>query len=435
MYLSLTSWLEIGVLLVIALPILWAKPEWGLFLYGLALGFPDAAFPLGTAINVRLDDALIFIYLVRVMLWAPVPPSPKQGGILSWQALFLAACLLSVVVETMRGTPPPAYEAAKMAGCAVIVFVLPRLVQSERRLRSLIFGLICGGLALAVQVFYRLGTSSVIGSESFQELKNAATFSTWNPNTTGQAAVLLVLAASLGGIMISKTPVSRLRWFFLATGFALMPAFLFVRGTTLAIAAGFLLFCCLHGRWKSALLFAAVCLAALSYFRSSGQPLLEDATTVNPATGEGFSHRFERWDLAFRAIQKQPLLGQGFGQEWNYLSLLGSEGRAHNAYLTVWLELGLLGLALFLAAIFQFVSAGLRLYKNPECRSHGALILALMMALGFDSLGLSTLYWEKLPTIALSLAVAVIGLCERSAFATTEAEAQILTYEPFPQHL
>ncbi len=124
-------------------------------------------------------------------------------------------------------------------------------------------------------------------------------------------------------------------------------------------------------------------------------------------------------------------MGQGFGQELTYLSLIGSEGRAHDAYLTVWLELGLGGLLLFLAAIYQFVRAGCFLYRDSRFQSHGALILALIFALGLDSLGLSTLYWEKLPTIALSLAVAVVGMCERNGPEIAVQEVRIQAREPF----
>lgn len=79
-----------GILLVAWL--LCAKPEYGLFLYGLALGFPDAAIPLGTAINLRLDDALILLFLLRTILWTPAPSSPGQRKILWWQASFLFVC-------------------------------------------------------------------------------------------------------------------------------------------------------------------------------------------------------------------------------------------------------------------------------------------------------------------------------------------------------
>jgi len=329
MYPTSTLWLEIGVAILLGLAFLWTKAEYGLFLYAFSLGFPDFAYPLGTTVNIRLDDVLIVLFLARAILWAPAPLSRGQRNIFTWQAIFLAACLLSIAVETAQGTPPGGYDAARMAGCAVIVVVLPLLVQSERRLRFFVAGLMCGGVALV---------------------------------------------------------------------------------------------------------FAAVCLCAILYLHSRDPQLMEDATTVNLTTGEGFSHRFERWDMAFRAIQTEPYLGQGFGQEIPYLTLLGSEGRAHNAYLAVWLELGLGGLLLFLAAVFQYVRAGFFLYGNPRFQSQGGLILALTFALGLDSLALSTLYWEKLPTIALALAVAVVGMCERNDLEFTVGENRIPAYEPFAQH-
>lgn len=427
-------WFELGVATLIAIGIIWTKAEYGLFLYALALGFPDVAYPLGTTVNIRLDDVLIVLLLARTILWVPAPLSRRQRNIFTWQAIFLAACLLSIAVETARGTPPEGYDAARMAGCAVIVVALPLLVQSERRLRFFVAGLMCGGLALVVQIRMHLGESSS-NIANFQELKGTAAFNTWNPNTVGQAAILLVLGAGLGAIVFSKTLGNRILWPCLAMGFALVPALLFVRGTTLSIAAGFALFLLLVCRWKWVLVFAAVCICAVLYLHSRQPQLMEDAVNVNVSTGEGFSHRFDRWDMAFQAIQVQPLIGQGFGQEMPYLTLIGSEGRAHNAYLAVWLELGLGGLLLFLAAIFQFVRAGFVLYGNPRFRVQGALLLALIAALGLDSLGLPTLYWEKLPTIALSLALAVVGMCERDVpELIVTRKVRWPAYEPFARH-
>jgi O-antigen ligase len=434
MYPTPILWLEIGAAIPIGLVFLWTKAEYALFLYAFALGFPDFAFPLGTTINIRVDDVLILVFLVRTILWAPAPLSRGQRKIFTWQAIFLAICLFSIVVETAQGTPPAGYETAKMAGCAVIVLVLPRLVQSERRLKFFLAGLMCAGVALSVQVFLHLGTSSSNDFANFQEMKNAATFTTWNPNTIGQAAVLLAFAAGLSGIMFSKTWASRILWPAFALGFALVPALVFVRGTTVSIAAGFILFLCMVRRWKWALLFVAACLSVALILCALDRSLVEDATTVNVTTGEGFSHRFDRWDMAFQAIQTAPFLGRGFGQELTYLSLIGSEGRAHNAYLTVWIELGFGGLILFLASIWQFVRTGLFLYETPQFRSQGALIVALIFALGLDSLGLSTLYWEKLPIIALSLAVAVVGFCERNSLEMAVEEVSALAYVPFAEH-
>ena len=322
MYPTPTLWFEISVAILLGSVFLWTKPEYGLFLYAFSLGFPDFAYPLGTTINIRLDDILIVLFLARIILWAPAPLSRRQRSIFAWQGIFLAACLLSIAVESAQGMSPGGYDAARMAGCAVIILVLPLAVQSERRLRFFLAGLMCGGVALVIQVHQHLGENSSNDFANFEQLKSAATFGTWNPNTIGQAALLLVFAAGLGGIVFSKTLVNRIFWLCLAAGFALAPALVFVRGTSISIAAGFLLFLCMMRRWKWVLVFAAVCLSAILYLHSRDPQLMKDATSVNLTTGEGFSHRFDRWGMAFQAIQKDPLIGPGI---WAGIELSDSD--------------------------------------------------------------------------------------------------------------
>lgn len=431
MALTLVLYFEIGIAVLIAIGILWTRIEYGLFLYAFALGFPDVALPLGATINIRLDDVLMLIFLGRAILWTAPALSENQKNIFKWQVVFLTVCILSIAVELSLGNPPGPYEPAKMAGCAVIFLVLPRLLQSPRRLQFFICGLMCGGMALVLQIRMHLGDSANANIANFQELKSAATFSTWNPNTMGQAAMLFVFGAGLGALLFSKSHASRMVCAGLAMGFALVPALVFVRGTTLSIVAGILTFLILFRQWKWVLGFALICICALLFIHARQPELMEDATSVNVSTGEGFSHRFDRWGMAFQAIAAKPILGQGFGQELPYLLLIGSEGRAHDAYLAVWLELGAGGLALFLTVIFQFVRSGLFLYRHTRFHAYGALILALVLTMCLDSVALPTLYWEKLPTIALSLAFAVVGLCERDVPQDAAKEIQWNNFQAF----
>jgi O-antigen ligase len=419
---TLPLFLMAAILVLLALAVVCLAPDYGLFIYGLALGFPDRAVPLGTAINLRLDDTLMILFLIRVILWKTEPLAAGQKKILKWQALFLAVCVLSALFGFVSGNPPALYETFKMLGCGVILFVLPRLLQSSRRLASLIAGLMCAGAALVLQIVLRLGASPAEASANFQEYKNAATFATWNANTIGQAAMLSVFAAGIGWFAFGRTRMQKVFWLSLATGFALMPAMVFARGTTLSIAAGTILFLVMSRHWRVALLFALVAGSALMYLRAANISFVQSATRVDLATGEGFSHRYDRWEMALETIKAKPIVGYGFGREWDLLSNLGSEGRAHNAYLTVWLELGAGGLLLFLGVIYQFVSEGRSLYGVPESRACGALLLALIAAMCLDSLGLPTLYWEKLPIITLAIGVAVVGLCGRAPAEAVERE-------------
>ena len=431
MHLSAILWFEIGTAILIGIAVLWAEPQYGLFLYAFALGFPDFAVSLGTTTHLRLDDVLLVPFLARAALWSPVPFSRTQRTIYTWQLIFLAACVFSIAVESAQGRPPLTYDVARMAGCASIIFVLQRLVQTEKRLRFFVAGLVCAGIALAIQIRFHLVADATRAFASFQQFKGVATFETWNPNTIGQATVLLVFAAGLGWIIYSGTLTGSILWPSLAVGFALVPMLLFVRGGSLSIAAGFILFLSLLRRWKAIVAFSTVCLCAVLYLNSQHKQLLEGAAAIDVVTGEGFSDRFDRWNMAVRAIQAKPLIGQGFGQQFPYLTQIGGEGVAHNDYLAVWLELGLGGLVVFLAMIFQFVRAGWFLYRKPRFRRHGALLLAVTFAFCIDGIGLPAQYWEKLSTVALSLAAAVVGLCERNELEMGVKEVRTPAREPF----
>src|SRR5690606_33947912 len=87
--------------------------------------------------------------------------------------------------------------------------------------------------------------------------------------------------------------------------------------------------------------------------------------TFRIETLEEGSGRFLAWDFAWQRIQHYYFIGRGFGYDehlmrsnFNYLSRLGHEGGVHNTYLILWLNTGLIGLAMFLRGFFlNFISA------------------------------------------------------------------------------
>jgi len=110
MYISSILSIEIGIAILLLLAVFWVKPEYGLFLCGLALGFPDIAFPFGTAINLRLDDGLIVFFLFRSFSWSPASLTSGQRSIFKWQASLAAACGLSALVGLARGARAKGYR-------------------------------------------------------------------------------------------------------------------------------------------------------------------------------------------------------------------------------------------------------------------------------------------------------------------------------------
>jgi len=289
----------------------------------------------------------------------------------------------------------------------------------------MLFGLACGGVALITQIILRLARSPIITSNvTPPDLKVAAGFVTWNPNTLGQAAILLTFGAGIAAILAQHGYVRKF-YLILATTFAIMPAAILIRSSAIAVWVGYLGVLCLLRKWKVLLGVLSLTLAGTLYW----YPLISNAVSVSTridiSTGEGFSGRYRTWHTAIEAISESPLIGHGFGQEMRIESMLGSESRSHNTLLSVWMELGLVGVAIFFALLIEFISAGLSIYKWHPLRPYGALLLALIVALCIDSLAGLTLYWEKLPIIALSLGVSLLGCCERTVLCQNDrAEVQ-----------
>ena len=88
---------------------------------------------------------------------------------------------------------------------------------------------------------------------------------------------------------------------------------------------------------------------------------------LRESTLDNASGRNVAWRFGWEEIQKNFFLGKGFGhEEYIYfhdgnqqmLNLMGSEGAAHNSFISIWLSTGLFGLVLFMYAILsKFITA------------------------------------------------------------------------------
>lgn len=77
-------------------------------------------------------------------------------------------------------------------------------------------------------------------------------------------------------------------------------------------------------------------------------------------TIEEGSGRFIAWNFAWQRVQEMFLVGGGFGhteyvfkQYFSELSKLGHQGNAHNSFLTLWLDTGLIGFLLFVMGLIR----------------------------------------------------------------------------------
>ena len=104
--------------------------------------------------------------------------------------------------------------------------------------------------------------------------------------------------------------------------------------------------------------------------------------------------RIATWKFTINLIKDHPLLGSGIGT-FKYNSLAyqakffdqgdnralypyGFADRAHNEYLQLWAELGIIGLIIFIWLIFAYFNYGLKILKREKDRYKQGIIIGLM---------------------------------------------------------
>jgi O-antigen ligase len=72
---------------------------------------------------------------------------------------------------------------------------------------------------------------------------------------------------------------------------------------------------------------------------------------------------------------RYPLFGVGPGNNYPYMLRYSSLGTAHNQYMNILIELGVVGLACFAAFVYRAVRMGLSVWRTARGRRHEVLSL------------------------------------------------------------
>jgi O-antigen ligase len=248
-----------------------------------------------------------------------------------------------------------------------------------------------------------------------------------------ELAALLVAGTVFAGVLAAITKESALR---VAAGSAVV---LFLAGIVYTVSRGGLLAlfialiaaCLLAGRWRGrTLVVAALALMTMViYFASfAGLDARDRVTTV-----QGGSGRTDIWKVGWRMVEDEPIHGIGSGNfpisSIHYLLQPGAIERdefiidspkvAHNTYLQILAELGIVGLALFLTIIGFAMSCALKAAR--WFGSHGdtemelvarGMVVALVGILAADFF-ISEQYGKQL-WLLLGLGPALYGVARRT---------------------
>jgi O-antigen ligase len=183
----------------------------------------------------------------------------------------------------------------------------------------------------------------------------------------------------------------------------------FSRGAWLGLAAGGLAGLVLIRRarlrlpWQRLFISGTFLLSTGLLFVAIYQPFLLARSGVSPESIEqrSVSDRLVFTEFALRAIGEQPIGGVGVGNfPWRasfYLmstefDLLGDN--VHNIYLSVWAELGTIGLALYVGAIASGLWAALRQARDLPHIALIAMVLTLLVIGLLDHYPYSVLHFQ-----------------------------------------
>lgn len=321
----------------------------------------------------------------------------------------------------------------------IALFPIVYLAVSERRHLAWVLGsFVVGALASALYgSFVTAGEASTA-----QAAEGRLTGATAEAN---ELAMLLVVAAAFAAALATYLRGRSAAW--LLAAFA-VPLALFAMFATLsrsgltALMAALVVGILVGGRWRRAVVLAAALIAATGclYFATAGPSAIERVTSSDS------SGRQDLWTVGWRIASENPVIGIGADnfrtQSIRYLVepgvirvdqyIVDEPLVAHNVYLELLAELGVVGLALFLAIVGVSLACAVRAISEAEEQGDVPLeLLARALVVGLAAMLTADFFlseqYSKQLWLLLALGPAALAVTRRRAVTRFEA----LRFETF----
>jgi O-antigen ligase len=303
---------------------------------------------------------------------------------------------------------------------AVLVPVAYTAVR-ERRDAVRILAVLVGGATIAAF------SAILVPTDPAAAAAGRATGTIGDPNELAAALVVGLALAAAFAVNRAVAPLLRLVAAVSATLCLVGIFFSLSRGGLLGVGGALLMAVVMGGRWRGRVLAAcgALALAAVGYFAFvASLPAKERVLNVGGGTG-----RLDLWTVGGRMVDAHPFNGVGTGQfassSVHYLLQPGAIQRgdlilstpkvAHNTYLNILAELGLVGGTLFVAIVLTCVGCAClavqRLRRDGDERleilARGLVvgIAGYLVTLMFISENYSKLFWLLMALGPVLLAV------------------------------
>ncbi|MEW5984239.1 MAG: O-antigen ligase family protein [Acidobacteriota bacterium] len=361
---------------------------------------PEGLSTLTMAFGALVVASLLVTEVVRQRSWGP----PLGYG------AFLFHELVRHYLDVVRPSLSAFYESGLLLEGGLLLMAAVALSRRApdlpmRLLRMLVVSTAAAAVLscvrLAMGMLRNVDPMSLVW-RTFTELR--LTFHVSDVNAAGSHFAMVIVA--LVGMVLSAR---RLSWVWSLAWLPLLPA-VWLTGSRAAVLAILLVpvFGIFHRRWRRAFVFpvAAACVVLLFWLWST-RAVPNEIDRINPATG--VSHRLLFLQMSWRIWQEAPVFGVGIGQYQPTserfmppdLRALYLTENAHNNFAQIGVELGPIGLMLFLGIL---ATAFRRMWLALRSPREGDTVVVLGTALGLAAFLLTCLTGHPLLVAPVSVA-------------------------------
>jgi O-antigen ligase len=352
-------------------PWLLRSARWALYLTAAGLPLYVVRWHYGPLPTTLLETSIIVtVVLYAIARWRTGMRRPISTAFDIPIVLLLVAGAVSVLVASDHRAALGLYRAYFVEPVA-LYYVAADLLKRDEHMQRLVLALAVGSSAFALinlEVFTRavLAHDVHVGVAPNALYGNANYVAMYLEPPFALAAGLLLLGQSrrwklAGGIWLA------------IVGFALIV--MFSKGSYLALAALAIVALITVPRWRLPVI-AGLAVAVLALTQV---PLLQARLATVPSSVNG---REEVFGAALSMIRDHPILGLGLGGYSFLFRGVQPEAHPHDLWLTLWIELGVLGLIAFTIILFGLLWRGWKAWSNAEGFSRpllwgvlGALVL------------------------------------------------------------
>ena len=278
--------------------------------------------------------------------------------------LFCLALIISVVFSTFKLN---SFIELYRYISALLLFLIITTLNHENRTRVARI-LVFAGLAIALFGIYQrfFGFNNVLGYLTKQNLPSSFAL-----DYIGRKRIFFpfVTPNALGGYLAMILPLALIfkdrNWFIIPLSFVLLLTQ--SMGALLSLFFAVLVYFSFQGKWKKQKIILLICLiliiacvfiARMNIQKEHTKPLVSILMRLN------------YWKETLLVIKKSPLTGVGPG---NFFII--PSDFAHNSYLQIWAEMGILGIIAFFWLIGKVLARTFEIMKKPGYKKEMALLL------------------------------------------------------------